>query len=128
MFFLLSLVKQHRHLTQCATEPFRVDLMKSKWTVLCAVFMCLLCVLCWYLLWPCSASSVGLFGHKTFYFSFCHLLLRPLPSSLSTIITAGIVILLHEVCGLSKGEASCATNIPSVLFFIIFIFNAQTQK
>ena len=69
---------------------------------------------------------VGLFGYyKTFYFSFCHLLLRPLPSSLSTIITAGIVILLHEVCGLSKGEASCATNIPSVLFFILFIFGAQ---
>ena len=89
---------------------------------MCCVHVSVVCVV---LVSALSASSVGLFGHKTFYFSFCHLLLRPLLSSLSTIITAGIVILLHEVCGLSKGEASCATNIPSVLFFILFIFDAQ---
>ena len=46
MFFLLSLVKQHQHLTQCASEPFRVDSMKSKWTVFCVLCSCVCCVCC----------------------------------------------------------------------------------
>ena len=118
--FLFSLVKQHRHVAQCKTECCCVD-SESKWTALCDRVSVVCCGICVCFVYTCNfiCESVGLFGHKTFYFSFCPYLFASIAVvAVAPIVAAGIVIYCVKSAPIPKAK-------PRVLYrgiFLVFFF------